>query len=391
MPHVFEEAFSTRGTDQVGTMGDFTIVKTEDIRKGDCTDVYFDRAREILTAEGINPFVVAEVSAADLPDAWGIFSGLSDVMALLEGLPVTVHALPEGSLFHANEPVLQIHGRYLDFCRFETGVLGFICHASGIASAAAWIKAAAGDRKVFSFGSRRQHPAIAAMVERSAWIGGVDGASNTAAPEGIPVVGTMPHSYVLCHEKSEDAFLQFHQHADPDVQRVMLIDTFCDEKREALIAASCGATAVRLDTPRSRRGRMRSILEEVRWELDAAGYGDVNLFLSGGVTREDICQYKDLVAGFGVGGAIANAPVIDFSLDIVEKEGKPCAKRGKRSMKKQIYECPDGRRIVMPESARPPAGARPLLETVIRGGQVLTGCDLHEARKRALAHIAKYS
>ena len=68
----------------------------------------------------------------------------------------------------------------------------------------------------------------------------------------------------------------------------MLCDTYCDEKTESLRAAECGATAVRLDTPRSRRGNMRSIIEEVRWELDAHGYPEVKIFLSGGVTREDV-------------------------------------------------------------------------------------------------------
>ena len=375
-------------TKGVPAMGHFTIVDEDEIRTGRCTDVYFDRAGAILEEEGINPVVVAEVSAADLPEPWGIFCGLSDVLALLEGLPVTVEALPEGSPFYRNEPVLQITGRYLDFCRFETGVLGFICHASGIATAAAWMKTAAGNRLVYSFGSRRQHPAIAAMVERSAWIGGVDGASNTAAPEGIPVVGTMPHAFVLCHQTPEQAFASFDRAAPADVPRVMLVDTVCDEKREALAAARNGARGVRLDTPRSRRGKMRSILEEVRWELDAAGYRDVSLFLSGGVTRDEVLMFRDIVEGFGVGGTIANAPVIDFSLDIVEKEGAPCVKRGKRSMKKQVFILGDGTRALLPAAALAPEGAHPLLETVIRDGKVLLSVDHHGARERALAWIS---
>ena len=135
------------------------------------------------------------------------------------------------------------------------------------------------------------------------------------------------------------------------VPRIMLCDTYCDEKTESLKAAGCGATAVRLDTPRSRRGDMRSIIEEVRWELDSHGYSRVKIFLSGGVTREDVIAYRDCVDAFGIGGAIANAPVIDFAMDIVEIEKKPKAKRGKRSGIKQVYE------LVCEKAPDPPRGA----------------------------------
>lgn len=83
---------------------------------------------------------------------------------------------------------------------------------------------------------------------------------------------------------------------------------------------------------------MRAIIEEVRWELDSHGYSQVKIFLSGGVTREDVILYRDCVDAFGIGGAIANASVIDFAMDIVEIGKKPKAKRGKKSGTKQIYE-----------------------------------------------------
>ena len=82
---------------------------------------------------------------------------------------------------------------------------------------------------------------------------------------------------------------------------------------------------------------MRAIIEEVRWELDSHGYSQVKIFLSGGVTREDVILYRDCVDAFGIGGAIANASVIDFAMDIVEIGKKPKAKRGKKSGTKQIY------------------------------------------------------
>ena len=365
-------------------MGMFDTVSDETIRRGECTDIYFERTEETLRAEGINPNVVMEVTASALPDSWSVFCGLSDVIALLEGMPVTVDALPEGTVFYKNEPVLRISGKYRDFCRYETAILGFLCHASGIATAAAHVKLAAHNRPLYSFGSRRQHPSIARMIERAAWIGGVDGVSNTCAPKGIPVVGTMPHAFVMCYNKPEDAWRSFDRHAPKEVPRIMLSDTYCDEKLESLRAAKCGATSVRLDTPRSRRGNMRSIIEEVRWELDAHGYSGVKIFLSGGVTREEIIAYRDIVDAFGVGGTIANAPVIDFAMDIVEIEKEAKAKRGKRSGVKQVYELSGGKRTVLPVGSQMPQGAIPLIEEFIKDGAITKRSDMAKARSIVL-------
>ncbi|MDD1692676.1 MAG: nicotinate phosphoribosyltransferase [Methanoregula sp.] len=363
-------------------MTGFDTVSDETIKKGACTDIYFVRTEETLRLADINPEVFMEVTASALPASWAVFCGLSDVIALLEGLPVTVDAMPEGTIFFKNEPVLRISGKYRDFCRYETAILGFLCHASGVATAAAHMTLAAHRRPVYSFGSRRQHPSIARMIERAAWIGGVDGVSNTCAPEGIPVVGTMPHAFVMCYARPEDAWRSFDQNTPEEVPRIMLCDTWCDEKTESLRAAECGATAVRLDTPRSRRGNMRSIIEEVRWELDAHGYPDVKIFLSGGVTREEVILYRDIVDAFGVGGAIANAPVIDFGLDIVSIEGLPKAKRGKRSGVKQVYELTDGQHRMQPVMQKSPVGAKALLEPFIKNGKIVNGSDMQEARER---------
>jgi nicotinate phosphoribosyltransferase len=370
-------------------MGIFDTVSDEQIQRGECTDIYFERTEEILAADDLNPLVTMEVTASALPDNWAVFCGLADVITLLESLPVTVDAMPEGTIFYRNEPVLRITGKYRDFCRYETAILGFLCHASGIATAAAHIRVAAAGRPVYSFGSRRQHPAIAAMIERAAWIGGVDGVSNTCAPEGMPVVGTMPHAFVMCYPKPEDAWRSFDRHAPKEVPRIMLCDTYCDEKSESLRAAECGATAVRLDTPRSRRGNMRAIIEEVRWELDARGHRDVKIFLSGGVTREDVVAYRDCVDAFGVGGAIANAPVIDFGLDIVEIDGEPRAKRGKRSGAKQVWARKSGEHTVLPVSRKGPAGAAPLLEPFIAMGKVVEDAWMQPARERVAESLPR--
>jgi nicotinate phosphoribosyltransferase len=108
----------------------------------------------------------------------------------------------------------------------------------------------------------------------------------------------------------------------------------------------------------------------------------VKIFLSGGVTREDVILYRDCVDAFGIGGAIANAPVIDFSLDIVEIEGVPKAKRGKRSGAKQVYVKKTGEHVVLPASQKGAKGSTPLIETFISRGKVVQDSWMQEARGR---------
>ena len=92
-------------------MARFDTVSDETIKNGECTDIYFVRTEETLRLENINTVVSMEVTASALPDAWAVSCGLSDVIALLEGLPVTVDAMPEGTIFFKNEPLLRILGK----------------------------------------------------------------------------------------------------------------------------------------------------------------------------------------------------------------------------------------------------------------------------------------
>ena len=129
----------------------------------------------------------------------------------------------------------------------------------------------------------------------------------------------------------------------------MLCDTYEDEKKESVAAAEAlgeSLDSVRLDTTGSRRGDMREIVEEVRWELDLRGYEDVGIFVSGGMGLEEVVELRDVVDGFGVGGSIASVSPIDFSLDIVEVEGEPAGKRGEKSGKKEVYRDENGEHVV---------------------------------------------
>ncbi len=330
----------------------FHIASEKEIRDGRVTDVYFERSREILTQLGIRKQVVMEIAAKKLPRdyEWAVFAGIEEMMNLMEGIRVTVRSMPEGTLFGPNQPVAVIEGDYLEFGLFETSILGLLCQASGVATKAARCRSAAGDRMMVSFGARRIHPAIAPMVERSAYVGGCDGVATLKSAEILDLdpVGTIPHALILLIGDTVEATRAFDKIIDREIHRIALIDTFQDEKFEALrCAEDLGDRlyAVRLDTPASRRGDFREILGEVRWELDLRGYGGIRLFVSGGVDEEEIRRLNDLVDGYGIGTSISNAPVIDFSMDIVEIDGKPVSKRGKSSGSKSVYRCETCRKM----------------------------------------------
>ena len=335
-------------------MRKFQVATEEEIKNGQTTDIYFARTKEILEKEGRADLrVTAEITTSSLPRnwAWGILAGVEEAVRLLEGVNVDVTSFPEGTLFHANdtygirEPVMVLEGKYVDFCLFETPLLGLLCHASGIATMAARVRRSAGTRTIFSFGIRRAHPALAPMIDRACYIGGFDAVSSLIGAQllGKSPSGTMPHSLIIAIGDQVRAWKSFDKHMPNNVPRIALVDTYCDEKTEAIMAAEAlgeKLAGVRLDTPGSRRGNFSEIIKEVRWELDSRGFKGVKIYVSGGLDDESITTLSAAGAdGFGVGTSVSNAPSIDFAMDIVEADGKPVAKRGKFGSKKEVWRC----------------------------------------------------
>jgi nicotinate phosphoribosyltransferase len=373
-------------------MKKFHIADTAEVRAGDVTDVYFLRTEEVLRAEGASRQVCMEVYLKAFPDPryqWGVFAGLEEVCVLLEGRAVTVHALPEGSIFFAQEPVLTIEGDYLDFGELETAILGCLCQASGIATRASRCRIACGNKGLISFGARRIHPSIAPMVERAAFIGGCDGVATVASARliGEKPMGTMPHALVLQMGDTLAAALAFDSIIEEGVPRIVLIDTFQDEKFEAIRIAEAMKErlyGIRLDTPSSRRGDFRAMLKEVRWELNLRGFHQVKLVISGGLDLDDILNLNDIVDSFGVGTHISNAATLDFSMDIVEQDGKPFAKRGKWSGKKWVMRCRKCMKdFIVPHGFKKRCEdckeeAEPILTKAVENGAIV--CDLPPAR-----------
>ena len=346
----------------------FNTASYEEIKGAEVADVYFHRTMEILRSRGLEDTPVhAEVAyKTSDPDEWFVVAGLDEVARLLEDVGVEARAVPEGTICRPNEPVLTISGPYSAFAEHETALLGFLCQASGVATGAARCRLAAGERPLISFGARRMHPAITPMIERAAYLGGCDGVAVELAARrlGIPASGTLPHALVLILGSTAEAARAFDEVIAPEVQRTVLIDTFDDEKFGALIAARAipdTIYAVRLDTPGNRRGDFRDLMREVRWELDRNGFEQVKIFASGGIDVEYILHLNPVCDAYGVGGAIADAAMIDYSLDIVEVAGEDRSKRGKRGGRKRLLELRDGSRLTLPASAPIPDGARDLL------------------------------
>ncbi len=392
----------------------FHYATDEEIKKGETTDIYFLRTKQVIEAKKLDKLrALAEVTPGRLPSGWpwGILCGIEEEAHLFEGCNVDVYAMPEGSVFYhsdhrgVREPVMFIEGPYGEFCLLETPMLGLICQASGAATRAARIKKVAGEKLVMAFGIRRMHPALSPMLDRAAYIGGFDGVSSLKGAEtiGEKPMGTMPHALIIAFGDQVRAWKAFDEVMPPDVPRVALVDTYFDEKIESIMAAEAlkdRLYGVRLDTPRSRKGNFAELVREVRWELDVRGYQHVKIFVSGGLNEESVRVLSEAGAeAFGVGTSVSNAPTIDFAMDIIELEGKLVAKRGKLGGKKQVWRCPKClvdtvQLFKSPQPNCPECGGKtqPMLKPLIEKGKIVAKLPKpSEIRQYVLDQIEKLS
>lgn len=309
---------------------------------GESADVYFLRTEQVLAAEGRNPIVSMEVFAR--VDG-ATLCGIDEVKGLLAvaleadaaASRATVWALADGDRIAAKEVVLRIRAPYRSIARLETAYLGALSHGTGWATAARRVVDAAGEIPVIAFGARHVHPNVADRLDYAAIVGGAIGASTTSgsARHGIAPIGTMPHALVLLYGDTVEAALAFDRSADPEVPRIVLVDTFRDESEEsARVAAALGArlAGVRLDRASELGGVTPQLVVEVRAALDAAGARSAKIVISGGLSLERIADFRASgapVDTFAVGSAISAAPPIDFTADIHEVDGRPAGKRGR--------------------------------------------------------------
>ena len=312
-----------------------------DVLSGETADVYFDRARTVLAAEGIDPVVTMEIFARED----GILCGAEEALAYLREIfsevdgdhrPI-VESLHDGDAFVRKEVVMRIEARYSAYGLYETALLGILASCSGWATAARRVVDAADPIPVIGFGARHVHPSVADQMDYASVVGGCIGASTPAGARlaGLAPTGTMPHALILIIGDTVRAAEAFDRHIDPEVPRIILVDTFKDEAEEALrVADALGDRlwGVRLDTP-SERGRVTpALVREVRARLDLAGHPNVKIVVSGGIDADRIGVFKEAgapVDSFAVGSAISKASPIDFTGDLKEIDGRPVAKRGR--------------------------------------------------------------
>jgi nicotinate phosphoribosyltransferase len=284
----------------------------------------------------------------------GIFKDwFLDYLRELE-LDLEFYALEEGTIFFQNEPILQVEGPLPKAQLIETLVINLIHLETLIASKAVRNYIAAKGKTLVDFGLRRAHSPMAGLLSaRACYIGGFNGTSNLQAGMlyGIPVFGTMAHSYIMVFDQEEEAFRAFAK-SFPD-RVFLLIDTYNTvegaKKAVKLLKEGIKVLGVRIDS-----GDIPELCREVRRILDQEGFKDVKILVSGGVDEYDIERWVSEgvpIDAFGVGTKLltsADAPYLDIAYKLVEYEGKPKFKEspGKRTFpyKRQVWRfLKDGR------------------------------------------------
>jgi len=318
-----------------------------------------------------------------------------------------VDALPEGTVFFADEPILRISAPLREAQLVETRVMNLVHYETLVASKAARAVLAAPDRLLVDFGLRRAHGAEAGLLSaRASYLAGFSGTATVEAARqfGIPVYGTIAHSYVQAHADETAAFESFAR-AHPD-NAVLLIDTY-DTERAARklveLSAKLHADGLRLKGVRIDSGDLGEHARRVRSIFDAAGLTSITIFASGNL---DEYRLRDLVAqrapidGFGIGTRMntsADAPYLDCAYKLQEYEGQPRRKRseGKATWPgcKQVYRsyADNGRLVgdVLTLAAAEPPGTA-LLVPIMRGGQLLRPLvALDAVRTHAQAELAR--
>ncbi|MBI5686106.1 MAG: nicotinate phosphoribosyltransferase [Verrucomicrobia bacterium] len=321
-----------------------------DIRRGFYTDAYFTRTRRILQRDGHHPRVLMQVFTRSA----GIVCGADEAIAVLKlcadkPSALRIRALRDGDPMRARDTVMTIEGDYATFAHLETVYLGILGRRSAVATNVREVVEAASGKPVFFFSARFDHLLNQPGDGWAAKVGGAAGVStdaNAALWRGKGI-GTIPHGLIAAYEGDTVAATEaFDRHIQRGVNRIALVDWDNDCVGTALACARALGRrlwAVRLDTSgdlrdRSVRGRgpashgvCAELVRKVRAALNENGFRWVKIVVSGGFTAEKLKRFvKDRVPFdvVGVGSALFRGR-IDFTADIVQVNGRPCAKVGR--------------------------------------------------------------
>jgi nicotinate phosphoribosyltransferase len=319
-----------------------------------------------------------------------------------------VDAMPEGTIFFANEPIIRVIAPLPAAQLVETRLINILHFQSVVASKAARIVLAAPGKQVVDFGLRRAHGAEAGLLAaRASYLAGFAGTATLLARKdfGIPVFGTMAHSFIQAHYDETAAFSAF-AHSRPD-NLVLLIDTYDTEAAARKVVklaprlkeAGIAVHGVRLDS-----GDLIALSMSVRRILNDGGLHDVTIFASGGLDEDELARMMAANApidGFGVGTSLttsSDAPALDCAYKLQEYAGIARRKRsvGKATWpgRKQVWRSfgDDGRMagdvLALHDDRRI---GEPLLVRVMRSGQRLasppTLADIRQRAARGLAQL----
>jgi nicotinate phosphoribosyltransferase len=311
-----------------------------------------------------------------------------------------VHAMPEGSVCFANEPLLRVTAPLPQAQLVETRLINILHFQTLIASKAARMVLAAPGKVLSDFGLRTAHGAEAGLfAARASYIAGFASAANVLAGAryGIPLAGTMAHSYIQVHDDEAQAFEDFARTRPDGV--VLLIDTYDTEagaRKVVQLAPKLKADGIAIRAVRIDSGDLTAMARKVRAILDEGGLRDVIILASGGI-NEDVLQRmmaeKAPIDGFGIGvnlDASIDAPSLDCAYKLQEYAGTPRRKlsAGKETLpgRKQVWRGAAGDVIALETDTQP---GTPLIRAVMQDGQRVGAREtIADIRARAARELA---
>jgi nicotinate phosphoribosyltransferase len=335
----------------------------ERIRDGWYSDAYFVASKRLLEREGRHPRVLMQV----FQKHDSLLGGIDEAVAILKLCSgrrgrdgrwepgwdaLEVHALHEGDPIAPRETVLTIAGDYSLFAHLETVYLGCLARRSRVMRNVAEVVAAARGKPILFFPARHDHWLVQTGDGWAAHVAGAIGVSTDAQASwwGGRGIGTVPHGLIAAYGGDTVAAARaFAALAEPDVNVTVLVDFTNDSVATALaVARALGERlwGVRLDTSEAlvdralqdedgdeaaRRGVTPRLVEKVRQGLDAHGFERVRIVASGGFDAARIRRFEAAgvpVDAYGVGSALVRGEN-DFTADVVEVDGRPCAKVGR--------------------------------------------------------------
>jgi len=332
--------------------------------------------------------------------------GLLDYLADLR-FTGDVHAMPEGTVFFANEPILRVTAPLPVAQLVETRLINILHFQSLIAAKAARMVLSAPGKLLVDFGLRRAHGAEAGLfAARASYIAGFAGTATTLASKlyGIPIYGTMAHSFVQAYDDETAAFEAFARSRPENL--ILLIDTYDTEnaaRKVVLLAPRLKAAGITIRGVRLDSGDLVALSKSVRRILDDGGLADVTIFASGGIDEEELARFareQAPIDGFGIGTSLTTSfdvPALDCAYKLQEYAGLPRRKRstGKATWpgRKQVWRRydSDGRMredILSEENDGQPG--EPLIQAVMRNGRRLRPSpSLAEVRARAARDLER--